>query len=312
MMGRTSFYRFNFALVVAFAVLHGAALGVAATRHAGLAPWLLLACALLSSSLWSLAHEAIHGHLLHSRTSSRRAGRVLAILHGAPFDVVRIGHLLHHAHSRTRRERGEVYDPERTSWRQAAPAYYLKLLGGLYALELASCVLIPLIPRGMMMRLSRMLERDDNLNGQTLRMLADPATLRAARIDALAVLALYGGGAWLLGAQAWMLAAMFAARAALISITDNVYHYRTPLEARHYAANLSLPEWMSLLLLRFNLHGVHHRHPDLPWFELHDRLDRPCEHGWFATLFAQLRGPVSSAQLLPTTPVSATDTPPVP
>ena len=75
--------------------------------------WLLLLPVLLSNSWWAFIHEAVHGVLFPNKQANRLAGRVNAVLFGAPFDLLRRGHLLHHAASRTKRERSEVYVPER-------------------------------------------------------------------------------------------------------------------------------------------------------------------------------------------------------
>src|SRR5919198_37020 len=103
--------------------------------------WALLSLVLMTTPFWSLVHEAIHGTLFPGRAANDRTGRVLAVLYGAPFPLLKAGHLLHHRYSRTRRERSEIYDPEVTTWGRAAPGYYLRLFGGLYLLEVVSVLL---------------------------------------------------------------------------------------------------------------------------------------------------------------------------
>jgi fatty acid desaturase len=65
--------------------------------------WGLLLVPLASThhTLWSLVHEAIHGTLATPSRLNERLGRLLAVLHGAPFAVLRLGHLLHHRHNRS-------------------------------------------------------------------------------------------------------------------------------------------------------------------------------------------------------------------
>ena len=50
----------------------------------------------LSNAFWSLIHEAIHDMLHPSRRVNMAAGRMLGIIFGAPFLVLRTSHLLHH------------------------------------------------------------------------------------------------------------------------------------------------------------------------------------------------------------------------
>src|SRR5919197_5293714 len=115
--------------------------------------WVLLSVPLMTTPFWSLVHEAIHGTLLASRTRSDRCGRAMAIVYGAPFILLKTGHLLHHRFSRTPRERVEIYDPTKTTWAKAAPVYYLRLVIGLYLLEVLSLVLA-LLPAAALRRLA--------------------------------------------------------------------------------------------------------------------------------------------------------------
>lgn len=58
---------------------------------------------------------------------------------------------------------------------------------------------------------------------------------------------------------------MLLMRAFLISLMDNVYHYRTPLNVTASGHNLSAPGFLAFGLLNFNLHRVHHTNPSVPW-----------------------------------------------
>lgn len=107
--------------------------------------WLLLPV-LASNSWWALIHDAIHGVLLESRAANRLAGRAQAILFGAAFDLLRWDHLLHHALSRTRRERSEVYVAGEDNRPWFTLNYYFRLTGGLYWFEVLGA-LIFLLPR---------------------------------------------------------------------------------------------------------------------------------------------------------------------
>ncbi|WP_367141051.1 MULTISPECIES: hypothetical protein [Streptomyces] len=111
-----------------------------------------------------------------------RCGRALAVLHGAPFVVLKTGHLLHHRYNRTPRERTEVYDARTTTWAKAAPGYYVRLLGGLYLMECTS-VLLALLPATVLRRLARTAEAPDTVAGL---LLARPRALRQLRTDSAA------------------------------------------------------------------------------------------------------------------------------
>ena len=127
------------------------------------------------------------------------------------------------------------------------------------------------------------------------RGIASPPVLRSARQDAAAIAAAYGFAFLCYGSLFWILLGAIALRALLISLSDNVYHYGTPLGATRFAANLRLPAAFECLYLHFNLHGVHHGEPRLRWFELRGAFSREggrFEAGFAAALVRQLRGPV--------------------
>src|SRR5690606_934795 len=45
---------------------------------------------------WGLIHEAIHKHFAADSKDNERGGRLLAIMLGVSFHIVRFGHLIHH------------------------------------------------------------------------------------------------------------------------------------------------------------------------------------------------------------------------
>jgi fatty acid desaturase len=257
--------------------------------------WLLVPLALLTTPFWSLIHEAIHGALLRNRTWNERIGRILAIGYGAPFVLLKSGHLLHHRYSRTRRERTEIYDPATTRWAAVAPGYYLRLLGGLYLAEFASVVLVA-APRRLWRYLARRLDSPDTVTGMLLEGIRR-RHLHQFRTDGVVVILVYGAASFAYGRHVWMLGAALAARALLISIADNAYHYGTRLDAPLEAMNLQLPRPFETFVLAFNLHSVHHRHPGLPWHELRAAFaadDDQFRLGWFTATARQLHGPISA------------------
>ena len=257
--------------------------------------WLLVPLVLLSTPLWSLIHEAIHGTLLRKRTWNDRFGRTLAIGYGAPFALLKSAHLLHHRYNRSRRERTEIYDPATSSWAAAAPGYYLHLLGGLYLVEVASVLLVA-APRRLWRYLAGLLDSPDTFGGMLLEGVSR-RHLRQFRVDAVAVLLVYATAGLAYGRHVWMLAAALVARAVLISVADNAYHYGTRLEARLEAMNLRLPRPLEQFVLAFNLHSVHHRYPGLPWYELRSAFAADGDQfhlGWFTAVARQLCGPISA------------------
>jgi fatty acid desaturase len=257
--------------------------------------WLLVPLVLTSTPLWSILHESVHGSLLRDRTWNDRLGRALGIGYGAPFVLLKSGHLLHHRFSRTPRERTEVYEPDRSTWAAEAPGYYLRLFGGLYLAEVAS-VILALAPRRLWHRLRHLLDSPDTVTA----LLFDAITGRRLgqfRLDAVVIVLLYAGAFVAYGPHWWMLLAVLAGRAFLVSVADNAYHYETALDEPLEAMNLRLPRTLESYVLAFNLHGVHHKHPGLAWHDLRGAFEADggrFEMGWWAAVARQFRGPIAA------------------
>jgi fatty acid desaturase len=256
--------------------------------------WILVPLVLKTTPFWSLIHETIHGTLFIRRVWNDRCGRVMAVLYGSPFALLKTGHLLHHRYSRTLRERGEFYDATKTTWAKVAPVYYLRLLGGLYAMEVAS-VLLALLPASALRRVAHKVDSPDKVAGLLLERIAENRVLRQFRIDAVAIIVVYTGAFTSYGGNFWMLLAALTGQAVVVSLSDNAYHYGSKLDAPLEAMNLQLPRPLEAFALNFNLHDIHHRHPGLHWFELRRKFMIEGSHyhlGWFSAATRQLHGPI--------------------
>jgi fatty acid desaturase len=259
----------------------------------------LIAVAALNNPFWSLIHEAIHDLFHPVQRLNALFGRLLSILFGAPFRVLRLSHLLHHKLNRTPLEGTELYDPEKSSRLGASLGYYSYIFGGLYLLEVLSPLLF-FLPKRLLARLQQRYFGGESLGGIWFRSLTNQEAIREVRTDGVLIFILlivsfscYGENwKWLLGS--------LIARAFLVSFLDNVYHYRTPVNDVFYARNLWLPPWVAKALLYFNLHGVHHKNPSIPWLWLPDASGKgsePFSANYFAAALRQLYGPVSLRSL---------------
>lgn len=263
--------------------------------------WMLVPIALLNNSYWSLLHEAIHD-LFHSNSRVNMFfGRALSLMFGSPFRILRLSHLLHHKLNRTPKEGTEFYDRAKTSLLTAVPGYYFQILGGLYLVEALS----PLpffLPRRWLRRVVARRIKADTVTGILMQSWTRDEAIHEIRADGLLIIIGFGAALYFYGAYWPLLLAILVARGLFISFLDNVYHYRTPVSDVFYAKNLWLPPWLSKLLLNFNLHGIHHRHPSIPWrglpFLFRDQA--AIYHGnYFAAAADQLHGPIA-LQDLPT------------
>jgi fatty acid desaturase len=198
----------------------------------------------------------------------------------------------------------ELYDRDQSSRARAAPGYYFQISAGLYLFELLSALLF-LLPRRLLAWFQQRFGRPDSVSALLMQNWLGAEALREIRFDAALILAWLAlslvcyGGHWLL------LAALLLARGILISFFDNIYHYATPVGDIFYAKNLRLMAPLAKLLLHFNLHGVHHVNPAIPWSDLPAAFEAEggkYQGGYFAAAWSQLRGPLALQELPQGTP----------
>ena len=261
--------------------------------------WVLVPIALLNNPYWSLLHEAIHDLFHPDSRLNRVFGRILSVMFGSPFRVLRVSHLLHHKLNRTPIEGTEFYEPGKDSVFGAAAGYYFQILGGLYLVEFLSPLLF-VLPRACLRRFAARCIKPNTVSAILMQSWAGDESIREIRLDGLLIIAWFGTALYCYGSDWPLLVAILAARGLLISFLDNVYHYRTPVSDVFYAKNLWLPRWGAALLLNFNLHGIHHRHPAVPWRGLPRLFRERAEiyHGnYFVAAARQLCGPVALQDL---------------
>ena len=267
--------------------------------------WLLLPLALLTNPFWSLIHEAIHDLLHPNKSVNLIVGRLLAIMFGAPFRILRLSHLLHHKLNRMPIEGTEYYDRDKSSKAAAAPGYYFQIFFGLYFVEVISPLYF-LLPRRWLERFRVRYLAAQSVSSLLMQNWLGAESLREIRRDG-ALTILWLALAFSAYGEKWpLLLAALAARALLISFLDNIYHYETPVSDVFFAKNLSLPKPLAGLLLHFNLHGIHHINPAIPWIDLPKGFAAQAGkyHGsYFATALHQLRGPIALQDLPQGAPV---------
>jgi fatty acid desaturase len=234
--------------------------------------WVLLPLGLIANGYWATLHEAIHGQLFAGAEINRRAGRILAILWGSSFRLLRFGHLMHHRFNRHKLDRPDSYDPRTTGAGIARLRFFAEALGGLYVIEVLTPILY-LLPRAMVSRIVRDLYSGDETPMPRLRSLAEQALAGSKGISEIRQDALLSAALIVLALLAWgsywpAFVAFLLGRGLLVSFLDNVYHFHTPLDQVDYAYNLSLPRPLQRLFLNMNMHRVHHRRMHLPWWQL--------------------------------------------
>ena len=256
---------------------------------------LLVGVALSTTTNWSLIHESIHRLLHPDARTNDLCGRVLSVLFGSPFESLRFAHLLHHAMNGTAADRPEyVEQPREPGW-AVRTIFYPRLLFGIYAAEVAGTLAF-LLPVPALRRVLMLLPKHGEGDTRAETHLLCRDRLVWLRIEATATVLLYTAAFILYGSNWALLALSIVARGVIISVSDNSYHYGAPLGSGAGSAyNFSLP--LSAVILHFNLHRVHHRHPAVPWTALPATLkadnDR-CDMSYAIGMLRQFQGPIAS------------------
>ncbi|HEX2590712.1 MAG TPA: fatty acid desaturase [Rhizomicrobium sp.] len=266
-----------------------------------LSPWfalLLIPAILTTTTNWALMHEAIHNNFHPDGRINNAFGRINGILFGAPYETLKFGHLLHHSINGTPPDRPEYFEPAKQSRLAASLIFYPRLMFGLYAVEVIGAFAV-FLPRSVLQKKLTPLFPSESGEDRATRYLLDPRRLTQIRIDAAITIALIALAFWCYGAAWPLLALAILARGVLISFADNGYHYEAPIgQGARAAYNLRLAGGAAIL--NFNLHQVHHRHPNLPWRALPAAFaaDQDTYDGkYFRTMARQLRGPVDYSTL---------------
>lgn len=261
--------------------------------------WTLVPLALLTNPFWSLLHESIHDLFYPQRGVNAFFGRLLSVLFGAPFRILRMSHLLHHKLNRLPIEGTEYYDRAKSTKPRAAPGYYFQIFLGLYLVELLSPLFF-FLPRRWLVWFTQRFIPAGGVSSFLMQNWLGAGSLREIRFDGLLTY-LWLALAFLCYGEHWpLLAGLLLARGFLISFLDNVYHYATPVGNIFYAKNLRLARPFNNLLLNFNLHGVHHVNPAIPWIDLPNAFGAEggkFHGGYFAAAWRQLGGPIALQDL---------------
>lgn len=255
--------------------------------------WVLLLAplALLNIPHWGLIHEAIHKLLHPDPEANEHGGRLLSILMGPSFHVLRFGHLMHHKLNRD--WHSELVEHPTLG---ARIYYYCNLTFGLYAGELIPSLMFTFLPRKQFMRIANatFLKGYPEVAVAGERFFFDRGNVVKVRTDMTLSIALFSLALWNYGTLWPALLAFVVLRAFVISFMDNIYHYATPADNSKAGKELILPAGVSRALLHSNYHETHHLNPDVPWVALpkvHQQQGRVFDGDFISHGVMQLAGP---------------------
>lgn len=191
-----------------------------------------------------LAHEAVHGHLGKSRRSNQWWGRLAVVPTAVNFEIFRLTHLQHHAH---------------TNEADKDPDYYLNV---------SPRVLLPIRAIALPHHWLTWLLKQGRLNRKAKTEYA---------LTYLAYAVIYGGLAWICGWERVLLGLLGSAAANSVILWFFVgtrahagFSTGKPEERTHnyYGA---LAYWLTLGL---SLHREHHMRPHLSWLEMQSLIPK--------------------------------------
>lgn len=241
---------------------------------------------------WSLIHEGIHGNLLGQRRFNFYLSRALSFFFGVSFTFVQSAHLTHHAMNRDPEEVPELEKGE--TYLRARLRYYLTLFFGIYLFEVLAPLKFIFLSRPTITRMvERVYPAGSYLRKIHERALATEQRTTLIRQEAYGLVLFWALTFFFYRQHLSLFFLFFFGRAFFISFFDNVYHYNTPLYATDSAHNLTLPAPLSLFILHFNYHHVHHQHPSWGWRQLPQKTPLIKGPSLWSALFSQLNGLVS-------------------
>lgn len=207
-------------------------LGLALRHWGATAAFTLLPVLLLTPMHWGLIHESIHGQLRLKPRDNERTGRLLSVLLGLPFEIMRFGHLLHHRFTRQPFDR-----PDISTLADSAPplarlrawfGYQSRLLGGMWLAEIFAPVIAWIPPRRLPALAARALGtdgQDEDVRRRVVMFGSDPVRRRRIQRDFVMTLVALALAIWAYGPWWPVFVAAFAARGIWLSIADNLPHY---------------------------------------------------------------------------------------
>ena len=277
--------RMNLGVLAAQTTAWGACLWLAShVDNAWLLALLSVFFCLMMQGVFSMMHEAFHGHAHSSSRVNAAICWLASALFGASATLIRINHLGHHVRNRTRAELVDFVAHDESRLKKTL-SYYFAIFGGIWLASAIGSLLLSFAPPRVALRLKARGAANTYAAAFADFAVADFARIR---IEVGAAIVLWLGAFWLLDLQWQAVLLLYAAFALSWSSLQWIYHVRTPLHVVEGTYNLRSPWFIRALFLNFNYNLTHHRDPGMRWQHMHAatdlRLTRPFWQSWLAIL----------------------------
>ncbi len=227
----------------------------------------------VGNTIFSLLHEAVHGHFHTNPTINEMGGRILAAFFPTGLGFQRICHLGHHRRNRTDAEVFDYILPGEN--RVVKTIQWYGILSGLYWLLPPLGCLLYLIWPGFFNLPERLRKTRFFRQTSTEAMLSgfEDAPATRIRLEILFSFAFQALIYWALGLTpvGWLTCyAAFGFNWSSLQYADHAFSKRDVHEG---AWNLRVNRLVQYLFLNYHHHKAHHRDPRIPWLHLPKHVD---------------------------------------
>jgi fatty acid desaturase len=227
-----------------------------------------LAFAITMIPVYSLMHEAAHRTLHPNAAWNNFLGRWLCCMFIIPFTFFRHCHLKHHKKNRTDDEMWDLYYKHQNKWLRYGNLYAMMIGLGYLALWL-SVILFAIAPA---LIYSPLFKKHKEIRG-FLEGSDEIHKIRTEQLESISVIIFQILVLWLLNwdFSSWLI--LYLVHGFVWSSQNYVNHAFSPRHIIEGAHNLKMPGLIKIIYLNFNIHLIHHRHPQIPWIYLPRFLD---------------------------------------
>lgn len=273
--------------------------------------WLLYACSVAPTLTWkfiyaglfsftgntvfSLLHEAVHGHFHHNSKLNYFFGMLCAVFYPTGYSLQRNFHLAHHKYNRTEKEQFDYIHQDDNKFIKYAQWYSI-LTGFYWVVAVIGSLMILLIPEFIIDSLKKhklalqtgaesMFSRLKEENYTQIRLeilfsyFVQIGIFIALKPSLLAYVLCYG---------------FFAINWSSLQYADHAFSTLDPKEG---AWNLRVSRFTQYLFLNYHSHKVHHINMSIPWIHLPKFVKSNEYKPWFVNIYLQMwKGPKSIPQ----------------
>ena len=269
-----------------------AALGLLAfASHTSSWGWRIAAAVAFSyvnNTIFSLLHEAVHGHLHPHPRVNEAAGRFLAAFFPTGLGFQRICHLGHHRRNRSDVELFDYFLPDDNRPLKAVQWYGI-LTGVYWLLPPLACLVYLLCPWVFRLpvfnggsQIARQTSADAMLSG------FESAPVGKVRLEILFSILVQAAIFWALDLHlaGWLTCyAAFAVNWSSLQYADHAWSGR---DVHDGAWNLRVNRLVQYVFLNYHHHKAHHQHPGVPWLHLSKYVDFAEERPSFLRIYLKM------------------------